>query len=172
MDIIVAIRWQPNKDQAHISYMLIDKHSYKVLLQPKKFDLSKNNLSRINEILNNNFLNDVNQQTDKESITFEYKSVIKRGPKSRPRDDSVYFDGKIKSIISSYGLNNNGRLESKLKAENLKKFQETLLDLNLIDKIRGNAWKIHLWSVALHATPSKLNEILKKIKKNYENKRS
>lgn len=172
MSIIAAFRWEPSGKNGYISYMLLDDKNYRVIAEPVKIRITKNNKEEIKSALNNFFEAIQDSNNNQDEVTVEYKTVIRRAPNKAHRDDSAFIHKTLVDRIQKSGFKDNGRLLKDLDGCNLRIFKMKLRKLGIIDSARGTAWIHRLWAVALHVTPSTLRNKLSSFEAHIQGKRA
>lgn len=152
-----AIRWVTKGKQQLpvIHYMLLDKH-LEYLIYPKECVVTdlKTNIKFI--------LDELETHAQGDTLEVYYKSINKGY--GRHRRDSGQFHKWIKKFLAKKKLlKANSRLAFLLKKDQLRLFKDALSLLDVDCKTRGNAFITHLWAIALKATRSRIEAVIKQI---------
>lgn len=179
MKIIAAFFWDGSKDKS-ISYMIIDE-SYRVRCSAVMMKLRSDDIKTFkcdaNEMIQKFFkeIKDI-QNGNKSEVSIEYKIVGHANPTSqfhtkmhKPSDRTEYIRKCFLDHFKSAGGNGKLKLAAqyrkKLTKPALTDFKKQINDLQLVDNVKGHAFKCHLWALALHATKTNYPKKLQKLKK-------
>lgn len=152
-----AIRWVTKGTQKSpvIQYMLLDNH-LEYLIYPKECVVTdlKTNIKSI--------LDEIQTRAQVDTLEIYYKSINKGY--GRHRRDSGQFHKWIKKYLAKKKLlKTNSRLAFLLKKDQLRLFKDALSLLDIDCKSRGNAFITYLWAIALKATRSRVETVIKQI---------
>jgi len=162
MGILASFLWETGKDKCYINYMALDDAAYKTLIKPRRVPIEVDSkvYERIDEAING-FFTEIKSQDNPADVLVEYKTVIKRYRKSKPREESVYVDNKLTNRIKQEKYSNK-KLSSKLKNKELKFFKSALKNMGVLTS-NDDANIHHLWCIALHATKKSYRRAIKKL---------
>lgn len=167
MTIIAAFYWEPKKIEACISYMFLG-NQYKIIKEPERIILASDKKANqaIDNFLKKAFQNLSSQKNLDDDVFVEYKTVIERSRKAKPRKDSVHIDEELKKLIEKNRYQGK-KIAKKLAGQELVFFKKALFKLGKVNRDES-AWVYHLWAVALHATKKTWREEIKKLWKTSE----
>lgn len=179
MSIIAAFLWNGSNDKS-ISYMIIDDN-YLVRHNPVITKLHSRDLNSFkhdaNEIIQTFFaeIKHISQAKKNSNITIEYKIVSHAAPVNqydvkiqKPSDRTEFVRDKFNEYYNRASTCNGSlqlasQYRKKLIKPYLDEFKNHLNELHIVNKEKNNAYKYHLWALALHATKSNYEKKLKKL---------
>jgi len=140
MSLVFAVRWEPARDHTFIDFMAIDDENFEYEIEPVRLEVNTNDFSKFKQRIKEFFKRHGNAK-------LEYKSVIRRSPKGKPRSDSIDFHNTIQRIISDCKIKKPPRLSSDLSGYELTKFKTTLFKYNLVNQRRVIRFSLFIVSI-------------------------
>lgn len=174
MKIVAAFLWNKSP-RCTISSMIFDYQKMDIISKPEIVYLPKGYLSfrhHASKTIKIFFqkIKSLNKIT-KAPVIIEYRIVFYAHmiPYLKPAKESKYvyqmFTKQLNKTQKKFkALHVQSQLRNKLTGKNLKRFKKTLRDLHLVSRKRNTGFEYHLWTVALHATTSTYENILKQVK--------
>jgi hypothetical protein len=171
MDIRTSFYWDAKSKSIH--YLICDftENEFNLLVEPRKLDMNLNDFkSDVQKTIQEyfNHLIDLNPQ----SIKIEYKILASGSPAQlfqKYRNASDYseivktiFESSVSEFNADISINLQKQTKSLLTGESLNQFKTILHRLGLINSLRKDAYKWHLWAILIHATNSTYDERIRK----------
>jgi hypothetical protein len=160
--LIASILWE--KSHNRLSVMMLDKKTFAIVERPT--ELTINTVDEV-PIALHKVLGILNK--DDRKYELEYRVLGAASPASRSSTSKGASELSIKVLLGVVSFVAKGphctkykQLRTKLSKDALDKFKAGLLDLSLITP-KSAAWVWHLWSVAVHATKSNHEKVLKRL---------
>jgi hypothetical protein len=170
MDIKTAFYWDV-KDKK-ICYLACDltKNEINLLIEPTKINIDINDFeNQANSVIQNYFDQIIDFQP--QNIKIEYRILASGSPaqvfqKYRKSDYSEIIKDTFESLVKKNNthvpIDLKKQIKSILTGDSLEQFKIILSKLGLINTIRKDAYKWHLWSILIHATNSNYQEKIRK----------
>ncbi|MBA3661536.1 MAG: hypothetical protein H0W64_07400 [Gammaproteobacteria bacterium] len=174
--IIAAFLW--NTQAYSISTLLIDQN-FNVISAPNLVKLNKNDFTLFKEEAKTaieTFFKKINHYYfGQGKVKIERRIVLNPAPDFI--DALRYQPTPATQLVHKVFLRNfrlskekieivlEPQLQKKLSGKTLTAFRADLLKLNLIEQGRNEAYQCHLWTVALHATPSNYKSKIARLKR-------
>lgn len=160
MAIVGAFLW--HKKENLVGYMIIDNKTLETKQEPHFFKFSPLTL---NKKIKGFFKALHKFAAKREKVIIEYKTYMK-SPMHKPHSKTKTVDEQFMNIMDQYKVNKKSRrkLRSLLSGKPLKKFKAATKDV-LYKRKRGQAKLVYLWEVALHATPAKVDGLVRRIQR-------
>ncbi|HAU0261040.1 TPA: hypothetical protein JBF32_00965 [Legionella pneumophila] len=171
MDIRTSFYWDAKNKSIH--YLICDftENEFNLLVEPRKIDINLNDFKyNVQKAVREYFdqLNSFNPQ----DIKIEYKILASGSPAQlfqKYRNSSDYseivktiFETGVKEFNANFSIKLQPQTKSLLTGEPLNQLKNILHRLGLINSMRKDAYKWHLWSIMIHATNSTYNEKIRK----------
>ncbi|AWN73384.1 hypothetical protein LEAN103870_15705 [Legionella anisa] len=171
MDIRTSFYWDAKNKSIH--YLICDftENEFNLLVEPRKIDIDLNDFKyNVQKTVREYFdqLNNFNPQ----DIKIEYKILASGSPAQlfqKYRNSSDYseivkttFETGVKEFNANVSIKLQPQTKSLLTGESLNQFKNILHRLGLINSMRKDGYKWHLWSILIHATNTNYNEKIRK----------
>ncbi|KTD18240.1 hypothetical protein [Legionella jordanis] len=171
MDIRTSFYWDAKSKSIH--YLIYDftENEFNLLVEPRQLDMNLNDFkNNVQKTVQEYFeqLISLNPQ----NIKIEYKILASGSPaqlfqKYRTTSDyseivKTIFETAVEEFNANVSINLQPQTKSLLTGKPLNQFKNILHRLGLINSMRKDAYKWHLWSILIHATNSTYNEKIRK----------
>ena len=171
MDIRTSFYWDAKSKSIH--YLICDftENEFNLLVEPRKIDINLNDFK-------NSVQKTVREYFDQlisfnpQDIKIEYKILASGSPaqlfqKYRKSSDyseivKTIFEMEVKKFNVRGSVKLQPQTKSLLTGESLYQFKNQLHRLGLINSLRKDGYKWHLWSILIHATNTNYNEKIRK----------
>ncbi|EEZ96019.1 TPA: hypothetical protein VAI00_001381 [Legionella pneumophila] len=170
MDIRTSFYWDAKSKSIHYLICDLTGNEFNLLVEPTKLNMNLNDFkNNVQETIQEYFNQLIN--LNPQNITIEYKILASGSPaqllhKYRNTTDYSEIVKNTFEIAVKHNANLPMHLQKQTKSlltgESLNQFKTILHRLGLINSMRKDAYKWHLWSILIHATDSTYNEKIRK----------
>lgn len=160
MATVAAIHWNSKKHT--LSHMIIDDTNLQVKVAPQEIYIQTNNVPFIRNTINN-FLHKLSLYAkDSKNVVVQYKTYTTQYRGAKAIEETKTIEKELNTLLSKYHFHKQ-KLKSLLTIKGgLRRFSN-LIKSEVYKNKAIQVYIVHLWEIAFHVTPKKLEKALEKI---------